>query len=119
MKSKAKLGKYSDQLLVQLGVANDNELINAKQAARIIGISLRTMRYREADNKTPQRIAGKGSALLYRLGDIRAYAKRYQQEQALKALSFGPDDIEFIFSFRPSKLKTTFIQYGLHPSLWP
>jgi hypothetical protein len=118
MKSKANFGKYSGQLLAQLDIANDNDFISAKQAAQLIGISLRTMRYREAEGKTPPRISGKGTALPYRLKDIKTYAKRSQQEEALRLLNYAPEDIDYVFTLQPSKRKTIFVQHGFHPSLW-
>lgn len=119
MKVTFDIAKIEANYLWMLNGEHDDALITTQQAARVIGVCLRTMRNWEAKGKAPPREPEGCYPRHYRLGDIKALAKRHRQEQALLALSYGPADIEYVFSLSDAHRRDMFVKLGMHPSLWP
>lgn len=119
MKKAINLKELEANYLWMLDGENDDALITTEQAAKVVGVCLRTMRNWEAKGKAPPREPEGCYPRRYRLGDIKALAKRHKQEQALLILGYGPSDIEYLYSRPRHLVRDMFVKCGLHPSLWP
>jgi transposase len=99
-------------------MAKGKNIVTTAEAAKMIGVSLRTIRYWEAQGQTPPRTPPGSYPRGYRLKDIEAFAKVYRLKQALVAIGLSPEQAAEVMTLTRLKRREMLVKWGFPPSLW-